>query len=143
MNRVQMEEVMRNVFNECYRTHQVANREYATNIDALSNFKDCAAESGITPAQNWHTLASKHWRGICSFIRGFKAQREDVRGRINDLIVYLVLLRAMIDEEQGIVNSSSPTTRDGMFNAARPACTGACGADGDDPNCPVHGGNAR
>lgn len=33
---------------------------YADDDDALSNFKDCAKESGTTPFQVWHILQQTH-----------------------------------------------------------------------------------
>ena len=41
----------------------------------------------------------KHIDGISSFVNGHKSQREDVRGRLTDAIVYLCLLWGMIDDE--------------------------------------------
>ena len=41
----------------------------------------------------------KHIDGILAFINGHKSQREDVRGRLTDVIVYLTLLWGMIDED--------------------------------------------
>tara|TARA_Y100001938_G_scaffold144099_1_gene218121 strand:+ start:2646 stop:2765 length:120 start_codon:yes stop_codon:yes gene_type:complete len=35
-----------------------------------------------------------------SYIKGYKSQREDVRGRITDIIVYLMLLWGMIEEDE-------------------------------------------
>ena len=40
----------------------------------------------------------KHMDGITAYIKGHKSQREDVRGRIKDAIVYLMLLWAMVEE---------------------------------------------
>lgn len=40
----------------------------------------------------------KHIDGISSFVKGHVSQREDVRGRITDSIVYLTLLWGMLDE---------------------------------------------
>jgi len=40
----------------------------------------------------------KHIDGICSFVEGHKSQREDVRGRITDVIVYLCLLWGMVEQ---------------------------------------------
>ena len=42
----------------------------------------------------------KHIDGICSHVDGHESQREDVRGRIKDTIVYLMLLWAMIEEKE-------------------------------------------
>tara|TARA_Y100000310_G_C20509786_1_gene728235 strand:+ start:671 stop:823 length:153 start_codon:yes stop_codon:yes gene_type:complete len=41
----------------------------------------------------------KHVDGITAYIEGHKSQREDVRGRIKDAIVYLMLLWGMIEEK--------------------------------------------
>ena len=41
----------------------------------------------------------KHIDGITSFVNGHESQREDVRGRITDAIVYLCLLWGMIDDK--------------------------------------------
>ena len=41
----------------------------------------------------------KHIDGISSFVNGHHSQREDVRGRITDVIVYLCLLWGMIEDE--------------------------------------------
>ena len=45
------------------------------------------------------TYLLKHIDGIMSYCKGHKSQREDVRGRIVDVIVYLTLLWGMIDQE--------------------------------------------
>ena len=39
----------------------------------------------------------KHIDGIMAYINGHKSQREGVEGRITDAIVYLLLLRGMVD----------------------------------------------
>jgi len=41
----------------------------------------------------------KHIDGICAYVKGHKSQRENVRGRMTDVIVYLCLLWGMIDDE--------------------------------------------
>lgn len=42
----------------------------------------------------------KHIDGISSFVNGHKSQREDVRGRITDAIVYLCLLWGMVEDTE-------------------------------------------
>ena len=46
------------------------------------------------------TYLLKHIDGIMSYINGHKSQREDVRGRILDTIVYLTLFWGMVDEDE-------------------------------------------
>lgn len=75
-------------------------KEYALDSDSFSNFNKLAEELNINRESVLWTYAMKHKDGIASYIRGYKSQREDVRGRINDLIVYLMLLRCMIDEKE-------------------------------------------
>ena len=77
-------------------------KEYAQGHDVFANFKEQATEAGIRPEQNWHVLAGKHWRGVCSWIRGHKSQREHVIGRIDDMILYLLLLRGMVIEQEDL-----------------------------------------
>lgn len=100
MTREHMAEKMRQVFNECDTFRRAGQAEYARREDeAFANFNRVAERLGIDRKQVLMVYAEKHIDGIHSFINGHTSQREDVRGRINDLIVYMCLLRGMIDEE--------------------------------------------
>ena len=44
----------------------------------------------------------KHMDGIVAHINGHKSQREDIRGRIKDSIVYLTLYWAMVEGEESV-----------------------------------------
>ena len=46
------------------------------------------------------TYLLKHIDGISAFVNGYTSQREDVRGRITDVIVYLCLLWGMIEDKE-------------------------------------------
>ena len=89
-------------------------KEYAHDDSSpFANFDRGAADLRLDRKQILWVYAMKHKDGISSFLQGHTSQREDVRGRINDLIVYLFLLRGMVDEEleKGIVeNTSGPVT---------------------------------
>lgn len=100
MRREEMEEVMERVFSECGALRHAGQKEYAhAEENAFANFERVAERQGLDRKQVLMVYAEKHIDGIHSFIKGHKSQREDVRGRINDLIVYMCLLRGMIDEE--------------------------------------------
>lgn len=100
MKKSEMAEVMRKVFAECDHFREAGQAEYAhRDSEAFSNFMRVAERSNIDRKQVLMIYAEKHIDGIHSFIQGHKSQREDVRGRINDVIVYMCLLRGMIDEE--------------------------------------------
>ena len=74
--------------------------EYASNSDAFSNFKGQGKELDMDPKVVLWIHAMKHKSGIANYLKGVKSQREGVRERINDLIVYLLILRGIIEEEE-------------------------------------------
>lgn len=97
--------LMEQVFAECMATRETAHSEYAQRSEgeednALANFERGATVQ-VPREKVWYILTNKHWDGITSWINGFRSQREDIRGRIKDLIVYLVLLWAIADDEEG------------------------------------------
>lgn len=96
----EMSQVMDKVFSECNKFREAGQKEYAhKDENAFANFERVAERLGIDRKSVLMVYVEKHIDGIHSFIKGHKSQREDVRGRINDVIVYLCLLRGMIDEE--------------------------------------------
>jgi len=96
-----VKKLMAEIFNACMITREDGQKEYAHNeANALQNFDDEAKNLDIPRMKVWAVFAGKHWRGIRAYINGHKSQREDVRGRIKDLIVYLVLLEAMIYDDE-------------------------------------------
>ncbi len=75
-------------------------KEYAHDEgNALANFERGGADLAIPREKVWYVYANKHWDGVLAWINGHRSHREDVRGRIMDLIVYLVLLWAMADND--------------------------------------------
>lgn len=101
MKKSEMAEVMDQVFKECGGLREAGQQEYAhKDEEAFANFNRVAERLGIDRKAVLMVYAEKHIDGIHSFIKGHKSQREDVRGRINDVIVYMCLLRGMIEEDQ-------------------------------------------
>lgn len=76
----------------------------ASDDDQLANFRRRAARfKDMPPELVWAIYAGKHWDAIETYIddlqTGFQRQRsEPIEGRIDDLIVYLILLKAMCAE---------------------------------------------
>lgn len=95
-------ELFQKVFNnEIMSLREAGQKEYAHNPDnAFSNFERVSSDLGIDRKLVLWTYVRKHLDGITSYLRGHKSQREDVRGRINDALTYLLLLRAMIEDEE-------------------------------------------
>ena len=77
-------------------------KEYAQNPNnAFANFERVAEHIDSSKEKVLMVYLLKHIDGITSFVNGHKSQREDIRGRITDAIVYLCLLWGMIEEEKG------------------------------------------
>ena len=76
-------------------------KEYARkNNNAFANFERVGENLDIQREEVLLVYLLKHIDGICSFVKGHKSQREDVRGRLTDAIVYLCLLWCMINDEE-------------------------------------------
>ena len=83
-------------------------KEYARqNDDVHANFKRISSYLGISPAKVIMVYLLKHIDGINAHIDGHKSQRENVEGRIIDVIVYLFLLYGLITEEKDDNKKSS------------------------------------
>lgn len=102
MTKAKMAELMREVFEEeIFQLREEGQKEYAHDEDnAFANFERIAEDLGLTREEVLWVYAMKHRDGIASYIQGHKSQREGVEGRINDLIVYLFLLRGMIEQNK-------------------------------------------
>ena len=75
-------------------------KEYARKSDnAFANFERVGDNLDLDKKEVLLVYMLKHVDGVCSYVKGHKSQREDVRGRITDLIVYLCLLWGMIEED--------------------------------------------
>ena len=110
MTRDELANVMDKVFEECRGLRQEGQKEYAHDTDnAMANFERIANALEMDRKQILWVYAAKHIDGIVAHINGHKSQRESVYGRINDLIVYAIILRAMIEED----NAPTMTTTEG------------------------------
>ena len=82
------------------RTRDAGQKEYAHEQEnVFANFERVAQSIDSTRAKVLMVYLLKHIDGISAYAKGHKSQREDVRGRITDAIVYLWLLWGMVVEE--------------------------------------------
>ena len=92
------------VFTECGGLREAGQKEYArAEENAFGNFERIAYwMEGMTITRETVLMvyALKHLDGILSYVGGHTSQREDVRGRINDFIVYMTILRGMVEENE-------------------------------------------
>ena len=73
--------------------------EYASEADGLANFKNRSAQLGLTPMQVWGIFYGKHSDAIYSYLRNGEVLSEAIEGRIDDAILYLILLKGLIREQ--------------------------------------------
>lgn len=100
--------------------------EYSGDDDRLLNFRRNGAALGLPMETVWAVYAGKHWDAIQQFIKdqrnGKERERlEPIAGRVDDLLVYLLLFKAMLEEggstppaEEWRSNVISPKTGRGM-----------------------------
>lgn len=80
--------------------------EYAGDNDRLANFRRNGATLGIPMEVCWSIYYNKHHDAIMQYIRDIstntaRTRAEPISGRVDDMIVYLLLLKAMIEERDG------------------------------------------
>ena len=93
-------ELLEDIFNEVRKIRLAGQKEYAHDEDnCFANFERIAKLQDLSRETILMTYLFKHIDGIQSYVKGHKSQREDVRGRIVDIIVYLTLLWGMADQD--------------------------------------------
>jgi len=98
-----MAKVMATIFEKCQSFRESGQKEYAHKEDnAFANFERVGERLTLDRKKVLLVYLEKHLDGIHSYVNGYKSQREDVRGRILDLIVYSTLLYGMIEEEDSM-----------------------------------------
>lgn len=101
MTREEMEKVMDVVIMRMKEFREAGQKEYAHRDDnTFANFERVAERLHMSREKVLLVYAEKHLDGIHSFVNGHRSQREDVRGRILDMIVYLTLLYGMVEENE-------------------------------------------
>ena len=101
MTQKQMERLIDSIFRKIQETRDAGQKEYARKQNnAFANFERIAYNLSLDRKEILLVYLLKHIDGICSYVKGHRSQREDVRGRMTDVIVYLCLLWGMIEDEE-------------------------------------------
>jgi len=92
--------------NNLKKLSELKGGEYAGDSDRLANFRRNGAALGLPMETIWAVYAAKHWDAVMQYIvdlrTGTNRERlESISGRLDDLIVYAVLMKAMVDEREG------------------------------------------
>lgn len=77
--------------------------EYAGDQDRLANFRRNAAALGVPMETVWAVYAAKHWDAVQQFVLDLNTGKtrerlEPIDGRVDDLLVYLILFKAILEE---------------------------------------------
>jgi hypothetical protein len=110
-------ELLEDIFDEVRKIRLAGQKEYAHDKDnCFANFERIANLQGLSRETILMTYVFKHIDGIQSYVKGHKSQREDVRGRIVDIIVYLTLLWGMADQDD--INDEFHKNEDSLIDEA-------------------------
>lgn len=74
--------------------------EYAGDTDRLANFRKQAVNHDLPMETIWAVYATKHWDAIMQYVKDIQQNKtrtrlESIDSRADDLIVYLILFKAM------------------------------------------------
>ncbi len=77
--------------------------EYAGDHDRLANFRRNGSDLELPMEVIWRVYAAKHWDAVGQYIKDLHQDKvrerlEPIEGRVDDLIVYLILFKAMLAE---------------------------------------------
>lgn len=109
-------QLVKDTFDTAMQLSTLKGGEYSGDDDRLLNFRRNAAALGLTKETIWGVYAAKHWDAIMRYIKDLQAGKDRVRlesldGRCNDLIVYLMLFKAMLIENATSVAVGTVTGR--------------------------------
>ncbi len=98
MNKNEFKQVIKDQFGRISSLTASKGEEYANSPDQLANFKRQSAQLGISPQLVLSVYLNKHLDAIMSYVQSGAVLSEPISGRIDDAILYLILLQAMVHE---------------------------------------------
>jgi len=106
MTHEELIEVFEKIQKDAVETLKIKNRAYASNGDALANYKEASRFLGCSKYETWGNYFFKHVSSIFKAIRDNPESpvdmSEGLRSRIIDAITYLGMLEAMLVEDATI-----------------------------------------
>ena len=99
MEKKEVDKLIEEIFEKVKEIRDAGQEEYARDTDnVFANFERVASFTGTTREKALLTYMIKHIDGLCAYADGHRSQREDVRGRLTDIIVYCLLMWGMVDD---------------------------------------------
>lgn len=99
MTQDDIKRLMSTMFQEELKEHQCKSADYSSPEDGLSNFRTTGEELNIDAFKVWYIFFKKHVDAIACYCSGENLKSESIQERIKDCRVYLVLLRALIEDK--------------------------------------------
>lgn len=105
MDQHHFEKVVAETMHKAQALLTVKGGEYAGSEDRLANFKRGAQLTGTTPLQCLFIYMSKHYDAFATFVRDDaqgkdRPRSEAIDGRLDDLINYAILAKALLEERR-------------------------------------------
>jgi len=124
MTKDQYDDLFISIMGQVKSTRVEGQKEYAhEEINVFGNFERTARQLNTTRDKVLMTFLMKHMDGIVAHINGHTSQREDIRGRIKDAIVYLTLYWAMVEGEESVTWGAEEFLADSGFVDSHPKST--------------------
>lgn len=98
MKKSDFQTLIQNQFKEIVALTATKGNEYAQSDDQLANFKRQSTELGVSKETVLLVFLNKHLDSIKGYVRGDTTLSESIESRIDDSILYLLLLKAMVVE---------------------------------------------
>lgn len=100
------ERIVEDTISQIHSLSKLKGGEYAGDVDRLANFRRNAEALGLSMEQVWSVYAAKHWDAVMQYVKDLgtgteRTRLEGIEGRADDLIVYLILFKAILKERNG------------------------------------------
>lgn len=101
---VEYSKLMSDTFINIAKLSELKGGEYSGDDDRLANFRRNAAAQGLSLEAIWGVYAAKHWDAIGQYVKDLnegktRERMEPLSGRVDDLMVYLLLFKCMLLEK--------------------------------------------
>lgn len=97
------DEVFAKRFVDCIDMIKSKNADYTQGTakkDRIAAFRRISSDIDIPMEKIWAIFCNKHWGAVMRFIKDGEVESEPIDGRINDIINYMVLLGAILDDKK-------------------------------------------
>jgi len=99
MNQIEFDALLDERIKKITNTLKLKSSEYAFNNDRLYNFKVAAQLAGKAPTKALWGMAMKHLVSVIDLINGnLENNRHNVDEKLGDMINYLILLEAVLED---------------------------------------------